>query len=636
MATIQYGVTPPISVTEPTPADLEDTQRLEEYLRNSNLYESKEEAQKREEVLGKLNDIVTEWIYQEGIKKSMSEQLAREAGGKIFTFGSYRLGVHGPGADIDTLCVAPRHVSREDFFNDLLPILAKREDVSELQPVPEAYVPVIKMKFCDVQIDLLFARLALTIIPESMTSLEDDQLLKNLDDKSVLSLNGCRVTDQILNLVPNVQNFRTTLKLIKLWAKRRGIYSNVMGYLGGVSWALLVARVCQLYPLYCPSQLLSRFFRVYNQWSWPAPVLLTNILEPKANMGAVPHKVWNPKVHIMDRKHLMPIITPAYPSMNSTHNVSETTKRILREEFERGIKVMNEILARRAPWSDLCESSDIFSRYSHFLEIDVLAATEPDQRKWLGWVESRLRQLILRLEMIPNTQSHPWPFEFTLQDERFPFCTSFFFGLQFQVDKTAGLQMIDLRPAVAEFVQQINEWRERVPQAMDVRVKYIKGAQLPDSVFPAGRPLKAKKRKIRDIDSGSSGSLGSSAASQQLSSNPSSQSMSQPPSQLVNENTQTASDSAMSQPTPMDIAPVITVERLAAAEPQVEMETLTQDANKRRKGEEEALRESLALMQDDAGELDYLAAPAAAPKPLLTTPAKKQISIRINRPPNRT
>jgi len=81
--------------------------------------------------------------------------------------------------------------------------------------------------------------------------------------KSILSLNGCRVTDQILQLVPNIQNFRTALRCIKLWANRRGIYSNVVGFLGGVSWALLVARICQLYPNALPSTLVSRFFSCF-------------------------------------------------------------------------------------------------------------------------------------------------------------------------------------------------------------------------------------------------------------------------------------------------------------------------------------------------------------------------------------
>ena len=210
----------------------------------------------REIVLGRLAALIKKFVAKVGLAQGLSEAAATAAGGKIFTFGSYRLGAHGPGTDIDTLCVVPKHVTREAFFELLEPMLKETEGVTEVsvstrheipatchsmhvrQGVPDAYVPVIKTKISGIPIDLTMARLALSSIPDDLT-LQDDNILRNLDDRCVRSLNGAphislhlatmvltriqgsRVTDEILRLVPNVDVFRDALRCIKLWAKRK-------------------------------------------------------------------------------------------------------------------------------------------------------------------------------------------------------------------------------------------------------------------------------------------------------------------------------------------------------------------------------------------------------------------------------
>jgi poly(A) polymerase len=86
----------------------------------------------REIVLGRVAALVKKFVRTVSLSKGLSETAANAAGGKIFTFGSYRLGVHGPGSDIDTLCVVPKHVSREDFFEIFEPMLREVEGVTEV------------------------------------------------------------------------------------------------------------------------------------------------------------------------------------------------------------------------------------------------------------------------------------------------------------------------------------------------------------------------------------------------------------------------------------------------------------------------------------------------------------------------
>lgn len=486
----QYlGVTEPISLGGPSEFDHIKTAELEKFLVSAGLYESQEEAVRREEVLGRLDQIVKVWVRKISRSKGFSEQVVQEANAKIFTFGSYRLGVHGPGADIDTLCVGPRHATREeDFFIELYEMLAEMAEVTELHPIPDAHVPVMKFKFNGISIDLLYAKLSLWVIPEDL-DISQDSILRNADEQTVRSLNGCRVTDQILRLVPNIQNFRTTLRCMKFWAKRRGVYSNVAGFLGGVNWALLVARICQLYPNALPSMLVCRFFRVYTQWRWPNPVMLCAIEE-----GPLGLPVWDPRKNPRDRLHQMPIITPAYPCMNSSYNVSSSTLRVMTEEFQRSNQICEELELNKVGWNILFEPYPFFEAYKNYLEIDISAEGADDLRKWKGWIESRLRLLTLKIERqtFGMLQCHPHPDDFS--DPQRPHHCCFFMGLQ----RKQGMpiqegEQFDIRVTVDDFRHSVKMYTLWKP-GMEINVSHIKRRSIPSFVFPGGvRPPRTTK-----------------------------------------------------------------------------------------------------------------------------------------------
>ncbi|CAD7088734.1 unnamed protein product [Hermetia illucens] len=234
-----FGMTSAISWDDPTSDEICKTNELNKLLESHGIFETTAESNHRGEILEKLNQLVKQWIRAVALSKNVLPSIANKLGGKVFAFGSYLLGVHHKGADIDALCVAPYCIERSDFFKSFFELLKGHPGVKKCLAIEEAFVPVIKMNFEGVEVDLLFSRLDLETIPGDI-DLQNDKLLRYLDPKSLRSLNGRRVTEKILKLVPNVDTFRSTLRAIKLWAKNRGIYSNSVGYFGGVTWAIIL------------------------------------------------------------------------------------------------------------------------------------------------------------------------------------------------------------------------------------------------------------------------------------------------------------------------------------------------------------------------------------------------------------
>lgn len=409
----KYGLTLPIAVQGPSSEEISRNDQMLQELRGQGSFESEAETAKRVKVLQIMQKLAKDFVYQVSLKKNLSDGMARDAGGKIFTFGSYRLGVYGPGSDIDTLVVVPKHVSRESFFEVMAKILRERPELEEIAPVSEAFVPIIKIKFSGISIDLICARLDVAQVPESLT-LENNNLLRNIDEKDLRALNGTRVTDAILNLVPERTTFKHALRVIKLWAQRRAIYANIMGFPGGVAWAMLVARICQLYPYTVAAVIVDRFFYLYLRWPWPQPVLLTQIED-----GPLPVRVWNPQLYPQDKNHKMPIITPAYPSMCATHNVTESTKAIILGELQRGYEISQGIQAGTHKWADLFVKSSFFFDYKYYMCVYATTrGSDEDHLAWSGFVESRLRFLMQKLEVVDGVElAHPFNKPFDLAYE---------------------------------------------------------------------------------------------------------------------------------------------------------------------------------------------------------------------------
>ena len=524
----------------PTEADKALDRTLKAYMedpRSSMQIESDAEMQKRDRVLLRLQQIFKAFVKNVAMNvRKMSEEDAEDAGGDLLVSGSHRLGVRDIGADIDTICVAPNFVNRTHFFSILKEELLSLREVTDFSSIETAVVPIMSFDLEGVSIDLLFAQLAGNVVPKNLNEyVLNDRILMGIDEATEKSLNGPRVTNMIPLLANKAKDadghlvdhdayptrgsteqlrdnkFLVVLRCVRRWAKVKGLYGNKMGYLGGINCNLLVAMVCQRYPNASPSNLLARFFLVYSKWPWPTPVQLNSIQPHPSFFGETDKgEVWSPETGYRDQ---MPIITPAYPAMNSSASVNRHTLGVMKRELTAAYEVCKTVTASIKEqgymgWARLFEQSDFFVAYNHYLLLHIVGNdNSTESRGWTGFVESRIRTFLNVLEPLALSTLHLYPKGSKTQKSANSLC--YFVGFEIDHARLRSDKTIDFGAAVARFKSNgVNGLFDKFkgqgqggqgqrPEGLDFVVEHVAWLRLPREVWDCyGGKEGAKARRV--------------------------------------------------------------------------------------------------------------------------------------------
>ena len=399
--------------------------------------------------------------------------------------------------------------------------IRRHPDVTNFVPVENAAVPILTFDWEGVNIDLLFARVTAPSVPPGI-DIDDDAVLSGVDSATEKSLNGPRVTNLIAALASGTaERYRTFLSVVRLvrkWAKNRGLYSNKMGYWGGVNINIAVCLVLQLYPNACPAGLLRRFFLVFKSWRWPNPIMLTRPHDAELGLP-----VWNSH-QAATMRQVAPMITPAYPAMNSSLSISRRTLQILHEEFCRGHNIVDRLyrdyqrgdvldpadVSSGEMWRELFEPSDFFIGYPHYLSLCIVGPTQQDAQSWAGFVESRMRKLVSDMmgRSLPLSKVQLWPKKFdACVADRTALLThaqransiTYFIGFAVDTLRMRGNQL-DLERQLANFRNyELSRFHPLVP-GMDILPKSFGVKELPrmcfEGTYEGGKVAAMRRRRM--------------------------------------------------------------------------------------------------------------------------------------------
>ncbi|XP_050215541.1 nuclear poly(A) polymerase 3 [Mercurialis annua] len=470
----------PFSLSSSLSTQMEEERSISllKFMANEGLVPPLQEEEKRKNVLLNLKKIVVAWAKKVAWQRRLPKELITATYATILTYGSYGLGVHGQESDIDALCVGPYFATMaEDFFIVLRNMLKSRPEVSDIYCIKDAKVPLMRFKFDGISVDLPYAQLQVLAVPDNVDVL-NPFFLRNIDETSWKSLSGVRANQQILQLVPDLENFQSMLRCIKLWANRRGVYGNLNGFLGGVHLAILAAFVCQNHPNASVSALITNFFTTFAMWPWPTPVVLQDGMSSLAG-------------DFVETRSFMPIRLPCSPHEYCHSNITKSTYYKIRTEFLRGYRLTKDIVRPDFVWNSIFEPFPYSKTYNRFVKIHLSAPDQDTLGDWVGWVKSRFRCLLLKLEVMQD-RCDPNPLEYVDMDVSEP-NVIFYWGLN-----PTRRDFVDIESVEEDFLRNLYSGCLGIHRKMELSI--VRAIELPKNVQFNGGSVKKTKAYWKAVD----------------------------------------------------------------------------------------------------------------------------------------
>lgn len=337
---------------------LADVAPLKKCLEEHQFMPSAQDAESRKQAIRLLKEVVLQSnsanIDHEAMASDPVVTTTTPARGQpsfvMIPVGSHGLGVWTTSSDIDCLCIGP--VSSKVFFSLAAQRIRKAEQQQRYQVERDGVMSssirlvrkvnahsgtMFELDVLGIKMDLQYC--ASAFIAETWpyaTRVAPNDPTFQLTSMALAKLKPLRDLYYIRRTVPDYAAFRTAYLLVKLWAKKRGIYSAKFGYLGGIHISIMLLRVCKMMSYTSKGQtssmsattILTTFFSHYAGFDWQAQAVYDPFFHSESGSGRALR-------YVRTAREPLAILGWHGPALNVAVAASTPTTKTIANEFQR-------------------------------------------------------------------------------------------------------------------------------------------------------------------------------------------------------------------------------------------------------------------------------------------------------------